>query len=291
MQITHLTFLTANEGKCKNMMIGLHRNLDMILCYTALSPFCRKVRMVMDWKAIDYTLVDSCDIEKYPAFNSRAEIPILVDDTITVVNSADIHGYLDRKFSSRELYPSDPEVYNLVRQWEREADTLIDAIVTDVGIYKWADIPRGPKGLLDAARSDLGEVYDRLEQALAGRDFIAGERSVADFAVYVHLSSAQLLQIGSDEKRHPLVMSWLQRMMATQEVQRDSEARMKWWATRDQHGLDTRRINWGAYRLEWFLANGFIDHFVDEVKGDRVLWSVGPNNNAKHSPLAQSASR
>jgi glutathione S-transferase len=258
----------------------------MILCYTALSPFCRKVALVMDWKGLTHDVIDSCDIEKYPAFNSRAEIPILIDGSITVVNSADIHGYLDRKFPAHAVYPKDPEAYNLVRQWEREADTLIDAIVTDVGIYKWADIPPGPPTLIEAARRDLGEVYDRLEQAMAGRDFIAGELSVADFAVYVHLSSAQLLKIGSDEKRHPSVMAWLARMMTTKEVQRDTQARMKWWATRHQHGLDTQRLNWGAYRLEWFLANGFIDHFVDEVKGDRVLWSVGPNNNAKHSPLA-----
>ncbi len=258
----------------------------MILCYTALSPFCRKVRMVMDWKGVDHELIDSCDIEKYPAYSSRAEIPILIDGEVTVVNSADIHGYLDRKYPDRELYPRDAEAYNLVRLWEREADTLIDAIVTDVGIYKWADIPPGPTTLIEAARRDLTSVYDRLEHALSASDFIAGGQSVADFAVYVHLSSAQLLQIGSEETRHPKVMAWLQRMMATKEVQRDSKARMEWWATRDQHGLDTHRINWGAYRLEWFLANGFVDHFVEEVRGDRVLWSVGPNSNAKHSPLA-----
>jgi glutathione S-transferase len=258
----------------------------LLLCYTALSPFCRKVRMVMDWKGLDHELVDSCDIAKYPAYNPRAEIPILVDGSTTVVNSADIHGYLDRKFPDREIYPRDVATYALVRRWELEADTLVDAIVTDVGIYKWADIPPGPVGLVEAARRDLSAVFDRLETELLGQDFVAGALSVADFALYVHISSAQLLQIGTDESRHPNVMAWLQRMIATDQVQKDSAARMQWWATRDQHGLDTHRINWGTHRLEWFLASGFVDHFVEEVKGDRVLWSVGPNSNAKHSPLA-----
>ncbi len=258
----------------------------MMLCYTALSPFCRKVRMVMDWKGVQYELFDSCDIAKYPAYNPRGEIPMLIDGPITVLNSADIHGYLDRKFPDHEIYPRDAETHALVREWEREADTLIDAIVTDVGIYKWADIPPGPATLIDAARRDLEVVYDRLEAILSGREFIAGALSIADFAVYVHLSSAQLLQIGTNESRHPSIIAWLQRMMATEQVQRDTEARMQWWATRDQHGLDTHKINWGTHRLEWFLANGLIDHFVGEVKGDRVLWSVGPNSNALHSPLA-----
>jgi glutathione S-transferase len=258
----------------------------VILCYTALSPFCRKVHMVMDWKGIDHELFDSCDIKKYPAYNPRGEIPILVDGPLTVVNSADILGYLDRKFPAANIYPTDPTTYANVRTWEREADTYIDAIVTDIAVYKWADIPPAPDGLIDAARRDLADVYDRMEQTLAGQDYIAGALSVADFALYPHIGSAQLIRIGTNTARHPNVLAWINRMSASEIGQRDAEAKMQWWSTRDQHGLDTKRINWGTHRLEWFLANGFLDYFVDEVRGDRVLWSVGPNTNAAHSPHA-----
>jgi glutathione S-transferase len=258
----------------------------MLLCYTALSPFCRKVSMVMDWKGIARNVFDSCDITKYPAYNPRGEIPILIDGPVTVVNSADILGYLDRKLPTLGVYPADPAAYALVRQWEREADTFIDAIVTDVAIYRWADIPPAPDGLLDAARADLADVYERLEAALAEADFVAGTLSVADFALYPHFSSAQMLRIGTNANRHPHILAWLDRMAATEICKKDTAAKMQWWATRDQHGLDTQRINWGTHRLEWFLANGFLDRFVEEVRGDRVLWSVGPNSNAKHSPLA-----
>jgi glutathione S-transferase len=260
----------------------------MLLCYSALSPFCRKVQMVMDYNRIAHEVFDSCDIAKYPVYNPRAEIPMLVDGTTIVLNSSDILGYLDRRFPDQEVYPRHASAYACVRMWELEADTLVDAVVTDVGIYKWADIPPAPEGILEAARLDLTRLFDRMETELAKQDFIAGALSVADFALYVHISSAQLLQIGTDNVRHPSVMAWLQRMIATDEVKRDTAARMQWWATRDQHGLDTHRINWGTHRLEWFLANGFVDHFVGEVRGDRVLWSVGPNSNAKHSPLAPS---
>jgi glutathione S-transferase len=259
----------------------------MLLCYTALSPFCRKVQMVMDWKDIACDVFDSCDITKYPAFNPRAEIPILIDGATTVVNSSDILGYLDRKYAALKIYPVEPSIFALVRQWEREADTLIDAIVTDVAIYKWADIPPAPEGLLEAARADLADVYDRLEAALEQADFVAGALSVADFALYPHVGSAQMLRIGTNASRHPGIMAWLERMAATEVCQKDAAAKMQWWATRDQHGLDVQRINWGTHRLEWFLANGFIHRFVEEVRGDRVLWSVGPNSNAKHSPLAE----
>jgi len=258
----------------------------MLLCYSALSPYCRKIRMVLDWKAIDYEVFDSCDIAKYPAYNPRAEIPILIDGDITVVNSADILGYLDRKHDGAHLYPRDAKLYAEVRRWEREADTVIDAIVTDVAIFKWADIPPPPAGLIEAARRDLQPVYDELEKALADSDYVAGDLTVADFALYPQLGSALLLGIGASLQHHPKVFDWLRRMGELPECQRDTALKMQWWATRDQQDLDTKRINWGTFRLEWFLAAGFLDRFVEEVKNDRVLWSAGPNNNARNSPLA-----
>jgi glutathione S-transferase len=78
------------------------------LCYSALSPFCRKVRMVMDWKGITYSLFDGCAVESTPLYNPRAEIPVLVDGALTVSNSADILGYLDRKHPDLHIYPPEP---------------------------------------------------------------------------------------------------------------------------------------------------------------------------------------
>lgn len=258
----------------------------MLLCYSALSPYCRKVRMVIDWKGLSYEVFDSCDIKKYPGYNPRGEIPILVDGNLTVVNSADILGYLDRKHGELELYPRDANLYAHVRRWERDADTVIDAIVTDVAIFRWADIPLAPTGLLEAARRDLEPIYDELENALDGNEYVVGELSIADFALYPQLGSAQLVNIGTSPQRHPKVIEWLKRMANLPECKRDTAFKLQWWATRNDQDLDTKRINWGTFRLEWFLAAGFLDRFVEEVRHDRVLWSVGPSNNAKNSPLA-----
>jgi hypothetical protein len=38
--------------------------------------------------------------------------------------------------------------------------------------------------------------------------------------------------------------------------------------------------------LEWLLANGGVEFFAEQVHRDKVLWSVGPNNNARNSPAA-----
>lgn len=257
----------------------------MLLCYSALSPFCRKVRMVLDWKGVAVEIFDSCDVRKYPAYNPRAEIPVLVDEGLTVVNSADILAYVDRKLPTLELYPRDAAAYAVVRAWEREADTLVDAIVTDAAIWKWANLPPPPEGLIDAARRDLAPVLDRMESALVSSDFIAGSLSVADFALYPHIGAARLLGLTDGAVSRPGVDAWLRRLRETSWGSDDLALVRAWWLNRETQDVDTRRINWGTHRLEWFMANGFHDRFLEEIRADRVLWSVGPHNNALNSPL------
>ena len=90
----------------------------------------------------------------------------------------------------------------------------------------------------------------------------------------------------SAQSRHAGVRAWLKRMRARGEGQSDLTAARDWWANRDKQTADTKRVNWGTFRLEWLLANGQTDWFAEQVRQDKVLWSVGPNNNAVHNPHA-----
>ena len=112
--------------------IEFHREeiaqMSLSLCYTALSPFCRKVRMAVEHKGLAFTLVQVGDPKKLPAWNPRAEVPVLIDDETLICNSSE------------------------VRDWERTADTHLEAIVTVIGNWKFANLPPMPVGLMDAAR-------------------------------------------------------------------------------------------------------------------------------------------
>jgi len=72
--------------------------MSVSLCYTALSPFCRKVRMAMEHKGLAFALVQVDNPKKLPAWNPRVEVPVLIDGETFVCNSSDILGYLDRRF-------------------------------------------------------------------------------------------------------------------------------------------------------------------------------------------------
>ena len=149
----------------------------MIKLYdSAFSPFARKVRMVLEHKGLDFEVVDGLlksNHEALKAVNGRIEVPALVDDDISVVNSADIVRYLEFRYPSKPVYPEPPAARVHASAWERAADTFIDAIMIDISYWKWADRPdRMPDGLLEAARADLLFVYDALERELARREFV-----------------------------------------------------------------------------------------------------------------------
>jgi glutathione S-transferase len=260
--------------------------MSMVLCYSALSPFCRKVRMALEYKGLPFELSQGDNVTEIAAFNPRAEVPVLIDGETVVCNSADILGYLDRKSPARRLYPAEPRAYADVREWERMADTHLDAIMSVIGNWTFADLPPMPAGLMDAARRDTSRVYDQLEQQLAEYEFIGGEISAADFAFYPQVGAGAVLGVPLDRARHASVLAWLKRMRARPEGQTDLAAARDWWANKEQQVVETQRVNWGTFRLEWLLANGYVEWFADQVRRDKVLWSVGPNNNARNHPHA-----
>ena len=257
----------------------------MKLAYTALSPFCRKVRMAMEYKEIPFSIVPGDHVSEVPAFNPRAEVPVLIDGPLVVCNSPDILAYVDRKFARLPLYPADAAAYAQVRQWERLSDTAFDAIFTVVGNWKFAELPPMPPGLMDAARRDIAVLYDQLEEQLRTGPCVCGDISAADFALYPQVASGAVLDLPLNRERHAATLAWLRRMRNRPEGQTDLAAAREWWANRDKQTVDTQRVNWGTFRLEWLLASGGTEFFADQVRRDKVLWSVGANSNARNNPL------
>ncbi len=66
--------------------------------------------------------------------------------------------------------------------------------------------------VLDAGRSDLLKILARLEEALRGGRFLCGDLSIADLAIFPHVSSLKPLGITLDPATHPSVVEWNRRM-------------------------------------------------------------------------------
>src|SRR5262245_36100984 len=98
--------------QCTNAMLPSQRSSRsgiMIKLYdNAFSPFARKVRMVLEFKGLEFETIDGLlksNHESLKSVNERIEVPTLVDDGIVIVNSADIVAYLEYRYRERSIYP------------------------------------------------------------------------------------------------------------------------------------------------------------------------------------------
>jgi glutathione S-transferase len=66
---------------------------------------------------------------------------------------------------------------------------------------------------IEQARAKITECLDRLEKELAGREYLAGEFSLADIAFYPNVDVLDRIQVPIDEK-YPNVAAWIARLKA-----------------------------------------------------------------------------
>lgn len=248
----------------------------MKLYDSAFSPFARKVRLVLDHKGLDYEVVDGLakrNRDELAGVNGRVEVPALIHEGATVTNSSDIVQYLERTFPEQPVYPASPAAWARARSWERCADTMVDPILVDISYWNWAEREDSmPEGLLEAAQKDLDCVYAVLERDLDGRDFLCGELSIADIAFFPHIVSVRSLGVSFDVDRHPRVLAWMKRLRSMPIFAADLKRAKAFLPGANLQEIERRKIFWRGDRIEWILARGYHEWFLEEIRADRVLW-------------------
>src|SRR3954464_9589132 len=101
-----------------------------------VSPYSRKVRIVLAEKRIDYEMLVDNPLEpasRVPEYNPLGKIPVLVlDDDMTLFDSRVIVEYLDNASPVGRLIPDDTRHRIQVRRWEALADGCTEAVVAIV---------------------------------------------------------------------------------------------------------------------------------------------------------------
>lgn len=270
----------ANRPRSRALDLGptgcdARRAHVLTLFDNAFSPFARKVRMVLEHKGLAFDAVDGlapAGRDQLARVNPRVEVPVLRDGDLVVVNSSHIVAYLEHRYPGRPVHPADPVVRAAALGWERLADTLLDAITHDVSNGGFG-FPHGtrPDGLLEAARADLAPIYAALERDLAGRPFLCGELSIADLALFPHLTAMRFLDLSFDGTTHPRLLAWYKRLRDVPVCRADLDRTA---AFLREAGTIQRpeRIVWRGDRIEWMLAAGFHEWFVGEIRAGRVAW-------------------
>ncbi len=244
------------------------------------SPFARKVRMVLAFKGVQYDSIDALALKEHGRLarvNARSEVPVLVDGSLTVTDSADIVAYLDDRFPDPAIFPAGAEPRAEARRWQRVADTVIDAIIHDISIWTWPTHRRSdqpPQGLLEAGREELHKILATLEASIDAEGFVCGRLSIADFSLFPHVSSLKVLGIVLEASTYPKLLAWNRRMRLHDVVREDLEYVMRTAVEKFMAGgspYEGEKIVWRGDRIEWLLAHGFHEWFFSEVTSGRAV--------------------
>ncbi len=181
------------------------------------SPYCQKVRLVLAEKDLSYdkTFVDLVKNEqKAPDFlrlNPYGKVPVLIDDGEAIYDSTVINEYLEDEYPHPPLMPEASGERARVRMFEDFADNSFTA----QGGLLAAEL-RKPTEQVDQERvqryrADLVRVLEFLERQLEGKEYVAGDFSLADLAFIPRM--LQLPSLGVEiPARLKNVLSWSERL-------------------------------------------------------------------------------
>jgi len=168
--------------------------MTLIVYGSALSPFVRKVRVVLAEKRLEYTLDQV--IMPTPGFVEMSplkRIPVLRDtdrpEPNTLPDSAVISDYLEHKWPQPALYPAEPFEHAQAIWFEEYADSHLTPCIGS-GVFVERVMKKLIGGECDeilvaaTLKDRLPPMFDYLEKSLRGRLFLAGNAfSIADIAV------------------------------------------------------------------------------------------------------------
>jgi glutathione S-transferase len=169
------------------------------LYHLALSPFSRKVRVVLREKNLDFELKVEKVWERRPEFlamNPAGTVPVLVDDKgTTIAESGVICEYLE------EVYPGErnligetagerAEVRRLVAWFDQKfAREVTDNLLREKMMKKFLGLGEPNSSAIRAGYSNIHYHLDYIGWLTERRKFLAGDKySLADVAAAAHLS-------------------------------------------------------------------------------------------------------
>jgi glutathione S-transferase len=194
----------------------------MIVHGATPSPFYRKVIVVLEEKGVKYDTKNTAPFPKTPELLERhplGKIPFLEVDGAFIPDSSVICAYLERVHPAKPLLPADPKLLARALFLEEYSDSKLAEVVGGVFFERFVK-PNVFKQETDEARvsqileNDVPPAFDYLEGQLEGREWLAGDFSIADAAVGNQLGSLHFAQASIDAKRWPELAAYQKRLLA-----------------------------------------------------------------------------
>jgi glutathione S-transferase len=183
-------------------------------------PFCRKVRIVLAEKDIKYERI-FVDLRKkeqkqtdFLKLNPYGKVPVIEDDGVVIYESSVINEYLDERYPSPPLMPSDPAGKAKVR-------ILVDFCESHLfppwyNVYKEITFKGEHErnhDLVEKGKNEIKGYLYRLEKELKGKDYLVSSYSLADIAFTPRIALFESLGITTSPE-FINVTKWIERIQS-----------------------------------------------------------------------------
>jgi glutathione S-transferase len=186
------------------------------LYHFPLSPFCRKVRLVLAEKKLEVELVEERYWEPSPEFmrrNPAGKVPVLKIDARMLSESQAICEYLDESVPQPPLMPRDADGRYEVRRLCAWFDDKFQSEVTSKLLHERVNKKVMGQGYPDSKNVKAGSQrikghIDYMTQLLDERRWLAGDvMTLADLTAAAHLSCLDYIS-DVDWHRSAVVKDW-----------------------------------------------------------------------------------
>jgi glutathione S-transferase len=196
----------------------------MILFGSTLSPYVRKVAAYMREKGLEFELQPTGFPNHSPEFCAASpfkKMPALQDGNYCLSDSSAIIHYLEAKYPTPELIPSEPRARGKVIWFDEFSDTIMIAcgakmFFNRIVAPRFIGMPGDEEVAAAAEQKELPPILDYVE-TIAPDDggFLVGDTlTLADISVASPFVNLHHLGLGSDDNRHPKTAAYVQRVLS-----------------------------------------------------------------------------
>lgn len=213
----------------------------MKLLGVRLSPFVRKVAVVLTIKGLDYeqeSVMPGADDPQFRAASPLGKIPGLVDGDLALADSSVICEYLDEKYPQPTVMPAGAESRARARFLEEYGDSKLVEIASAIFIEKFLNpVLFGKESDLERAAAAENELLppllDYLESQVPGEGFLFGDFCTADISIVSPIFNAAYGGYVVDAGRWPRYAAFVQRVaehpavVTVRELEKQAVAQMQ----------------------------------------------------------------
>ena len=175
-----------------------------------ISGNCYKIRLLISmlgltYKRVPVDLVNGENLqETFKQLNPRGQVPVLVDNEITIWDSMAILSYLARQYAEESWLPLQPEAFAQVMQWLAVSE---NELLYGLARARATLIFNRPFNL-QQCQEDAHMGLTTLEQHLIRQQWLVSEQvTIADVACYPYISLADEAEVTLDN--YPSVRRWM----------------------------------------------------------------------------------